>query len=189
MKICAAPDCTNEFDKQDKRVKYCGHACSARTSNRRRAGTSYKTGESTLGRVCARCDKPMGTTRGARYCSTLCARKHRAEVYVERWLAGDETGSNTPGGLKSFVRAWLLLEAGDRCTSSKCSTPGGWGIPNPKTGRPILAIEHLDGNWKNNTRENLMVLCYNCHTLSETFGSLNAGSLSGTRANADLRRR
>ena len=191
MRICEAPDCDNEFERHDKRVKFCGHACSARVSNKARAGRRYKTGEPIIERECLRCGSAIKRLAPitAKYCSKTCGAKHRSESYIGRWLLGEESGGHASGGLKAFVRTWLIEEAGHRCTSSSCSTPGGWGIPNPKTGKPILAIEHLDGNWKNNIRTNLKVLCYNCHTLSETFGSLNAGSPSGTRPGSGLRTR
>jgi 5-methylcytosine-specific restriction endonuclease McrA len=37
----------------------------------------------------------------------------------------------------------------------------GWVCGDPKT--PSLTIDHWDGNKHNNTQENLVVLCANCH--------------------------
>lgn len=74
-----------------------------------------------------------------------------------------------------WARSYLLDRSGNAC--SKC----GWSIPNPVIGKPILTIEHKDGNWLNNHFDNLEVLCYNCHTLTETFGSLNKGNSTFSR--------
>jgi hypothetical protein len=79
------------------------------------------------------------------------------------------------GALLESARQYLVEEAGHRCT--QC----GWCVPNPKLGRPILAVDHIDGDWTNNFKSNLQVLCYNCHTLTETFCRLNDKSPVGSR--------
>ena len=155
--------CGVVFKHSYRKQKYCSRSCSATVSNKTRIRMgNCKTCEITI---------PAKLT----YC-TGCNPK----LYVERWLAGLETGSNQDGQLKYRCRQYLLRESGHQCP--QC----GWGTPNPVTGKPILTINHIDGNWKNNCIENLEVLCYNCHTLTDTFGSLNSKSAgirgSGHRA-------
>ncbi|WP_420918477.1 HNH endonuclease [Streptomyces caniscabiei] len=42
--------------------------------------------------------------------------------------------------------------------------PGsGEGVPSP------CKIDHVNGNWRDNRRENLRYLCPNCHALTETW--------------------
>lgn len=52
----------------------------------------------------------------------------------------------------------------------------GWGERNPITGKVPLALHHIDGDCTNNTIGNLQLLCPNCHSLTDNFGSLNKNS-------------
>ena len=178
--VCARDGCVRTFTTVDGRRKYCGHSCSAIVSNIGR----------TPDRFCLSCGSPFRAKPGAqRYCSRGCYNRHRSVVYIRDWLAGTETGSDRNGAIKNIVRVHLLKEADYRCQSPTCAVPGGWSVPNPITGKPILTVDHIDGNWKNNCRENLIVLCYSCHTLTPTFGALNKGNVSGTRSHPESRKR
>ena len=42
-------------------------------------------------------------------------------------------------------------------------------------GKKPFYYYHKDGNFKNTTPENTGLICYNCHSLTPTFGSLNKG--------------
>lgn len=116
---------------------------------------------------CESCGKELqGKQR--KYCSCKCSNKQKKD-YIQDWLLGKERGAMRNGQLKQGIRDYLLEKAEYKC--SRC----GWGIPNPILGKPILTISHIDGNPSNHSLDNLEVLCYNCHTLTETFGALNKG--------------
>jgi hypothetical protein len=59
-------------------------------------------------------------------------------------------------------RKRLLEESNYSCTSCGFSK-------TRECGRTILEIDHVDGDSTNNTKENLRVLCPNCHALTPTF--------------------
>ena len=44
---------------------------------------------------------------------------------------------------------------------------------NKYTGNIPLEVEHIDGNYKNNKEENLILLCPNCHSLTSTYKGAN----------------
>lgn len=72
--------------------------------------------------------------------------------------------------LSDPIRAYMLETHGGKC--SRCD----WAERNPKTERVPLAIDHINGDWTNNRKENLRLLCPNCHSLTETYMNLNRGN-------------
>jgi hypothetical protein len=68
-----------------------------------------------------------------------------------------------------------LLEAGVIEQCAICTLKPEWN------GKPlVLQIDHIDGDWLNNRKENLRFLCPNCHTQTENFGVKNSYSVGGS---------
>jgi len=69
-----------------------------------------------------------------------------------------------------------------RETNGKCELCG-WGEVNPFSGKVPLEVHHKDGDKNNNSRDNLQILCPNCHALTDNF------SFNGRRHSEENRRK
>lgn len=164
---CICQKCNVSFHrKPNTKGLYCSRSCAASANNTKRFAEMR---DARTVRTCERCSSELKTHQ-LKFCNRTCAGKHRTDSSIERWLEGLESGSDAKGLLRSPMRNYLIAEAQNSCTSCK------WSVPNPYINKVILTIDHIDGNWKNNRRENLRVLCYNCHTLTPTFGVLNVSN-------------
>ena len=166
--ICGNAECAKIFTPAHGSTgKFCSKSCAVKVNNRKRRSQQECSA--------LECTKQL-TGAQKKYCSATCQQVTQVLELRNKWLVGEVDGGDKSGELRKTFRKCLLNVANNECT--EC----GWGVPNPVTGEVILTIDHIDGNWKNNAIENLKVLCYNCHTLTPTFGSLNKGKGIGPRS-------
>lgn len=142
---------------EQTKVMFCSQSCSAKYNNSRRSPK----------RFCLKCGKQI---KQAKFCSGDCHHVYVAEKYIERWKDGKESGMTPAGAICRFVRSYIFRKYGKKCV--KC----GWCEVNPKSGTVPVQIEHIDGDYRNCSEENLTVLCPNCHSLTPTYMGLNRGN-------------
>lgn len=114
-------------------------------------------------------------------CSRMCqgiyvGRKQREE-YIKLWklgkVSGLQEGGSCPNGrpkryeISDRVRYYLYETRGRKC--EEC----GWQEINQTTKESPVQIHHKDGNTKNASEKNLIILCPNCHSLTPTWQNLN----------------
>lgn len=111
-----------------------------------------------------------------KYCSNKCQFVYQNRIFIEQWKSGEVAGLTSIGLVNKTVKRYLREKFGNKCCVC------GWSEKNPKTGEAPLVADHIDGNWRNNSEENLRLLCPNCDALTVTFAALNKGKGRPNRA-------
>lgn len=92
------------------------------------------------------------------------------------WNRGKYNADFTLGG-KGAHKAVLLQERGYQCES--CGLSDWLGDPIP------LELEHCDGNNQNNVKDNLLLLCPNCHAKTKFYRGKNIPNHGLTKVTDD----
>ena len=139
--------------------KYCSKSCRNR-NNYLTQGQEF---------ICQECGKIFKSRNPNRkFCSNECCAKHRGKETIDKWLKG-KYFLDSNSSLSKHIRLFLYERAHYKC--EECGFEGY----NKRTNNTILQIHHIDGNCGNNSRENLKVLCPNCHAMTENYMALNKG--------------
>lgn len=102
-------------------------------------------------------------SRGSRkYCSLKCAGDYRYITSFIDWYNGDYSPKS------SVIRNHLTTMYGYSCS---CCGISEWN------GKPItLEVEHISGISSDNSKENVCLLCPNCHSQTPTYKAKNKGN-------------
>ena len=121
--------------------------------------------------ICPVCGKEIPSWR--KFCSKICSKEYQHKEYISKWNNGKENGVSGKYFVSKHIRSYLFEK--NNCKCEKC----GGGEVNEYTGKVPLQIHHIDGDCTNNKEENLQLLCPNCHSLTENFGSRNKFATKG----------
>lgn len=115
--------------------------------------------------LCINCNSIINNKN--KYCSNKCQLEYQYKTYINNWKNGLESGMRGDYQISMYIKTYLFKKFNNKC--SKC----GWGEFNHYTNSIPLEIEHIDGNYKNNNENNLILLCPNCHSLTSTYKGAN----------------
>ncbi len=114
---------------------------------------------------CLNCNKEI--KKSNKYCSNKCQKEYEYKSYIEEWKTNKVTGLKGEYQISNHIKTYLFNKYNKKC--AKC----GWGETNKFTRKIPLEVEHIDGNYKNNNEDNLILLCPNCHSLTSTYKGAN----------------
>lgn len=123
---------------------------------------------------CLNCNKSIN--KRSKYCSNKCQKEYQYKTYINKWKNGKENGMRGEYQISSYIKTYLFNKYNNKC--ARC----GWGEKNIYTNKIPLEIEHIDGNYKNNKEDNLILLCPNCHSLTSTYKGANINNGRKTRS-------
>lgn len=154
------------------RKDFCNSSCAAVYNNIQRAGGVRKSPNPEKKYYCLNCGKELkySSSSSMKYCNITCQNEHRHKIYIEKWKNGEVDGRSGIYDISSHIRRYLFDKYNSSCQIC------GWNQVNQYTGKIPLQIHHIDGNCLNNKEENLQLLCPNCHSLTDNFGSSNKNS-------------
>lgn len=92
-----------------------------------------------------------------KYCNNKCQQLLARRNRIENCEASERTW-----------KVFLIEELGHKCQICNNDTWNQKPIP--------LELDHIDGDSLNNTRENLRIICPNCHAQTSTYKSRNKGN-------------
>lgn len=147
--------------KDKNRKIFCSHSCAASYNNKLKGFNTKQN------KTCLYCGKIIKYNK---FCNTECKVNYNKSQFIKKWLNGEVLGCNRDGSLKKYIRDYLLEHTQYKCQNC------GFNTPNPFTGNSILQVHHINGDCYDTTLSNLLVLCPNCHALTENFGSRNSNS-------------
>ena len=112
-----------------------------------------------------------------KYCNNKCQKEYEYKQYIGDWKKGKVSGIRGEYQISMHIKNYLFGKYNNKC--ARC----GWSEVNQFTHIIPLEVEHIDGNYRNNKEENLIILCPNCHSLTATYkgANLNNGRKSRTK--------
>lgn len=112
---------------------------------------------------CALCSqKFISKTAEQRYCSRSCSNRGRVGISYKIGQPNNKYLNRQ----RNYAK--LVEIYGEHCKF--CNIGPEW-----QDEPLVLQVDHIDGDSKNNSIDNLRILCPNCHSQTETFGAKNIG--------------
>ncbi len=116
---------------------------------------------------CLHCGKEnvWGRSKTNKFCDNICQGQYK---WVNETIPRIEAGECTHNSA-TVLKKYLIEKFGEKCF--ECGQEGYWN------NKPlVLQLDHKDGDSDNNYPKNLRLMCPNCHTQTDNFGSKGQGS-------------
>lgn len=153
----------NSILPYDKRMNsFCSHNCSASHNNSGHCNNKfgYNGHPKKLSKVCKYCGKK--TPHHRIFCNDICKTKYNEEQFLKRIQRKILSGEYIR---RDEIRKYLIKTREYKCNKCQLSIWKNEPIP--------LESHHKDGNYKNNSEENLELICPNCHSITDSYRGKN----------------
>lgn len=113
-------------------------------------------------KLCIHCNNKI-IGRGKKYCSYKCQQNFQRMEKVKQWINGEHSGMRGKTSTSKWIKWYLISIYGEKC--QQC----GWSEQNITTCKIPIELDHIDGDFTNNDKNNLRLLCPNCHSLTPSY--------------------
>ena len=154
-------NCNKEFDvkkydQEHRKQHFCSKECYVEYRKKNKKSDANRTS------YCLNCKNEFIVKKSdyGKFCSKECEMEYKRKLIDEKIEKGILVSHKV---LKSY-----LIRHHNKCMNEKCK----WNWDGDDN--PVLELHHIDGNHENNTLENCILLCPNCHSLTENYKFKNS---------------
>lgn len=166
-------NCGNPIEYKNRHGKYCTKTCAAKINNKikpkRKKGLvdNYQLKKKkikALKIINNKCNFCFKSIENKKFCNNDCLVKN---YFMETFLNWYYSETYINKYKNPLIKQFLITMCGYQC--SRCHI-------SEYNGKPLtLHLEHIDGDATNNIKENVCLLCPNCHALTPTYKGRNIG--------------
>jgi hypothetical protein len=119
---------------------------------------------------CLNCSKECKVTsrKKNKYCSVQCQKDFQYKTYIIDWKQGNKDGRKGKLQTSGHLHRYVLEKQNKKCAICDIDTHNGLPI--------VLELDHINGNFADNTEDNLRCICPNCHSQTSTYKAKNKGN-------------